>query len=43
MWVFLLKNKSEAFEAFKKFRAQVENGVERSIKVFLTDGGGRFG
>lgn len=43
MWAYLLKEKSEAFSAFKKFRALVETGTERKIKVFRTDRGGEFG
>lgn len=41
-WVYLLKEKSEAFGAFKKFKAFVENGTERSIKILRTDRGGEF-
>lgn len=29
MWVYLLRSKDEALEAFKKFRAQLENGSEK--------------
>lgn len=42
MWVYMLKNKSEAFCAFKKFRAQVEDGLDKKIKVLRTDRGGEF-
>ena len=42
MWVYLLKEKSSAFEAFKKFKALVENGTEKSIKILRTDRGGEF-
>lgn len=42
MWVYMLKNKDESFGMFKKFRAKVEDGVERRIKVFRTDRGGEF-
>ncbi|KAL8101414.1 hypothetical protein AgCh_033340 [Apium graveolens] len=42
MWVYLLKEKSSAFEMFKKFKALVENGAERSIKILRTDRGGEF-
>ena len=37
MWVYLLKEKSGAFEMFKKFKAMVETGTERSIKIFQED------
>lgn len=40
MWVYFLKAKDEAFKAFKCFRAQVEKGTEKRIKVFRTDRGG---
>lgn len=42
MWIYLLKEKSSAFEMFKKFKALVEKGVERSIKMVRTDRGGEF-
>lgn len=42
MWVYMLKNKSEAFEVFKKFQAKVENGTSNRIGVFRTDRGGEF-
>lgn len=42
MWAYLLKRKDEAFSAFKRFRAQVEDGPERKVKVFKTDRGGEF-
>ena len=43
MWVAILKNKSEAFRAFQKFKSLVEsesNGA--SIKCLRTDHGGEF-
>lgn len=42
MWVYLLKEKGGAFEAFKVFKALVENGTERRIKILRTDRGGEF-
>lgn len=42
MWVFMLKNKGEALEVFKKFKAQVEGRIEEKLKVFRTDRGGEF-
>lgn len=42
MWTYLLKTKDEAFETFKRFRAQVEDGFEKKIKSFRTDRGGEF-
>lgn len=38
----MLKEKSSAFEAFKKFKAVVEKGTEKSIKMLRTDRGGEF-
>ena len=42
MWVYFLKTKDEAFEAFQKFRGLVDDRTERRIKVFRTDRGGEF-
>ncbi|KAL8090107.1 hypothetical protein AgCh_039543 [Apium graveolens] len=42
MWIYFLKSKDEAFVMFKRFRALVENGSEKRIKVFRTDRGGEF-
>ena len=41
-WVYFMKNKSEAFENFKNFKAMVEKQSEKSIKVLRTDRGGEF-
>lgn len=42
MWGYLLRSKDEAFQAFKKFRAQVENGNDKKVQIFRTDRGGEF-
>lgn len=42
MWTILLKEKSEAFEKFKTFKAMVEQQVKKNIKTFRTDRGGEF-
>ncbi|KAG7586435.1 Zinc finger CCHC-type [Arabidopsis thaliana x Arabidopsis arenosa] len=42
MWSILLKEKSEAFEKFKKFRRLVEQETGTTIKTFRTDRGGEF-
>ncbi|KAL8167487.1 hypothetical protein V2J09_008986 [Rumex salicifolius] len=42
MWITLLNERSEAFEAFKKFKSLVENEVEGKAKYFRTDRGGEF-
>ncbi|KAJ9535118.1 hypothetical protein OSB04_un001804 [Centaurea solstitialis] len=42
MWIYLLKEKSEAFTHFKKFKALAENEIGKSLKVFRSDRGGEF-
>ena len=42
MWTMLLKEKSEAFGRFKRFKESVEKQVDLSIKTFYTDRGGEF-
>ena len=42
MWVYFLKQKSEAFEAFKKFKAAVEKESGLKIKDLRSDRGGEF-
>ncbi|KAI3518152.1 hypothetical protein L1887_06594 [Cichorium endivia] len=42
MWVYLLKSKDEAFQAFKNFRSKVETETGEKVKVFRTDRGGEF-
>lgn len=38
MWAYLLKSKREAFKAFKKFHALVENGAGKRIKIAFLNG-----
>lgn len=38
MWAYLLKSKREAFEAFRKFHAMVENGAGKRIKITFLNG-----
>ena len=40
--LFLMKNKSESFENFKEFKAQVENQTGKSIKTLRSDRGGEY-
>ena len=40
--LFLMKNKSESFEKFKEFKAQVENQTGKSIKTLRSDRGGEY-
>lgn len=39
MWVYFLKNKSEALNVFRRFKAHVEDGPEKRIKTLRTDRG----
>ena len=41
-YVFLLRHKYEAFETFKIFKNEVENQLNKTIKVFRTDRGGEY-
>ena len=41
-WVYFLKQKSEVFEAFKKFKAAVEKESGCKIKAMRSDRGGEF-
>ena len=41
-WLFPLKRKSDFFDCFLRFQRQVENQLERKIKIFQCDGGGEF-
>ena len=40
--LFLMKNKSESFEMFKEFKAQVENQTRKSIKTLRSDRRGEY-
>ena len=41
-WVYLLKEKSKAFEVFKKFKVMVEKATSRQIKYVRSDRGGEY-
>lgn len=41
-WVYFLKNKSQAFDCFKKFKSLVEKQSGCQIKTLRTDRGGEF-
>uniref|UniRef100_A0A803QCY3 Integrase catalytic domain-containing protein n=1 Tax=Cannabis sativa TaxID=3483 RepID=A0A803QCY3_CANSA len=41
-WIYPLKNKSEACDAFLAFKSLAENQFERKIKALRTDGGGEY-
>lgn len=41
-YVYLVQKKSDAFEAFKVYKAEVENQIGKSIKVIRSDRGGEL-
>jgi len=41
-WVYFLKEKSKAFEVFKKFKVMVKKATDRHIKVVRSDRGGQY-
>ena len=41
-YVYLMRRKSEAFEKFKEFRAEVENQLGKRIKAIRSDRGGEY-
>ena len=41
-WLYPLKHKSNFYECFLKFQKLVENQFDRKIKVFQSNGGGKF-
>jgi len=41
-WVYFLKEKSEVFQVFKKFKAMVEKETDMPIKSVRSDRGGEF-
>ena len=41
-WVSFLKEKSEAFEKFKVFKALTENQTSKRLKAARSDRGGEF-
>ncbi|KAK2370871.1 putative mitochondrial protein [Trifolium repens] len=42
IWIYLLKEKSEVFNEFKKFCALVERQCGNHLKILRTDGGGEY-
>lgn len=42
VWVYFLKNKSDVFDAFKRWRALVENETDLKIKCLQSDNGGEY-
>ena len=41
-WLYLLKQKSQAFYVFKTFKAMAEKESNKFIKVLRSDGGGEY-
>ena len=41
-YVYLMRRKSEAFEKFKEFRAEVENQLGKRIKAIRSNRGGEY-
>lgn len=41
-WVYFLQEKSEAFAAFKSFKALIENDAQSSIKILRSDWRGEY-
>lgn len=41
-YVYLLKHKDEAFSAFKSYKAEVENQLDKKIKVLRSDKGAEY-
>ena len=39
-YIYLMRQKFEVFEKFKKFRHEVEKQIEKSIKILRSDRGG---
>jgi hypothetical protein len=42
VWVYFLKNKSEVFETFKKWRAMVETETDLKLKCLRSENGGEY-
>lgn len=42
VFVYIIKQKSQVFECFKKFKALVENQTDKKIKIFRSDGGKEY-
>ena len=42
MWVYFLKNKSDVFETFKKWKAIVEKEICLKVKCLRSDNGGEY-
>ena len=41
-WIYLMKTKDEVFTKFQEFKVEVENLIERRIKILRFDNGGEY-
>jgi len=41
-WIYLLKDKSKTFEAFKEFKQEAENESRLKIKILRSNNGGEY-
>jgi transposase InsO family protein len=41
-YVYLMRNKDESFDMFKKYKTEVENQKDRRIKILRSDRGGEY-
>ena len=41
-WVYFIKQKSDVFETFKKWKALVENEIGKKLKCLRSDNGGEY-
>ena len=42
LWIFILKNKSDAFASFKRWKTLIENQTGRKVRRLMTDNGLEF-
>jgi hypothetical protein len=41
-YIYLMRHKSESFEKFKEYKTEIENQLNKSIKVLRSDRGGEY-
>ena len=41
-WVYLLSNKSQVFDVFKKFHLMIKNETQQNIGILKIDNGGEY-
>ena len=42
VWVYFLKNKSDVFDVFKRWKAMVENETDLKVKTMQSNNGGEY-